>query len=441
MKNPAARTKLQFLIENYLLEKIPTLKEYLLLGGILIFEKGLRHCTDEVYNNISEILIKESSKELLDKFYKQAKQENLTRLKERELAIQIATGHVIKAYSLYANRIPASYEKPRHLLAGHWTVISNAGLGYIDKVCTSSVLCPSYSVANQLLTNLGINQGISRVRKLTNDVGAYCKEIGVGLNLETGEGLKGKRVVLGIDGGRTRTRIYNGERNKKGNLKFETKWREPKLFVIYVIGENGQLENKQRPVYGCRFDENDMLGLLAEYLKALEIIKCGQVQILADGAPWIWNNIKPILLKLGVDEDRTVETLDYYHAIGYVNSLIEGLPLKYNEKKRAGLLKQSKLWLWGGQSNKIVPKCNQFYRRPNKLAKRWVNYLDKHENKMQYADYQSNNLMCGSGIIESGIRRIINLKFKPPGVFWGENNVGNLFFFAPLFCLIDGISF
>ena len=64
---------------------------------------------------------------------------------------------------------------------------------------------------------------------------------------------------------------------------------------------------------------------------------------------------------------------------------------------------------------------------------------DKHQNKTQYADYQKNKLMCGSGIIESGIRRMINLKFKSPGIFWYEENVENLFFFAPLFFLIGGI--
>ena len=52
-----------------------------------------------------------------------------------------------------------------------------------------------------------------------------------------------------------------------------------------------------------------------------------------------------------------------------------------------------------------------------------TNYLDKHQSKTQYADYQNNKLMCGSGIIESGIRRIVNLRFKSPGIFWYEENV------------------
>lgn len=36
--------------------------------------------------------------------------------------------------------------------------------------------------------------------------------------------------------------------------------------------------------------------------------------------------------------------------------------------------------------------------------------------------------MCGSGIIESGIRRIINLRFKNASTFWKVDIVENLYF-------------
>lgn len=439
MKDLVTVSKVQHFVEKNLLKKLPELKHYLLSGDLLRYEKGLRAQIDLLYNDISELMLKEASKELLGKLKEQAKQENLKRLREREIAVQIATGHVIKVGSLYANEIPPNYKKSRHLLANYRTIISNSSLSHIDKVCMSSVLSPSYNIANQLLTNFGVHQSISRVRKLTNDTGIYCKEIEVNLNLAFGESLEGKRVIIGIDGGRTRTRLYNDQINEKGNSKYTTPWREPKLFVIHVIDENGQLDGQEKPIYGCRFGEDDILNLLKEYLKTLKINKCNQVQILADGAPWIWNKTKPILLELGVKENQIVETLDYYHATGYVHKLIQSLPSRHKEAKRDELLKQFKVWLWDGQSDKIASECRQLYKRPNKLVKRWINYLDKHNNKTQYADYQEYKLMCGSGIIESGIRRMINLRFKSPGIFWNENNVENLFFFVLLSCLIDGI--
>jgi hypothetical protein len=47
---------------------------------------------------------------------------------------------------------------------------------------------------------------------------------------------------------------------------------------------------------------------------------------------------------------------------------------------------------------------------------------------MQYADCQAKKLMCGSGIIESGIRRVINLRFKNASAFWKQDNVECLYF-------------
>jgi hypothetical protein len=47
---------------------------------------------------------------------------------------------------------------------------------------------------------------------------------------------------------------------------------------------------------------------------------------------------------------------------------------------------------------------------------------------MQYADYESNGLMRGSGIVESAIRRIINLRFKNASTFWLPENVEKLYF-------------
>jgi len=37
---------------------------------------------------------------------------------------------------------------------------------------------------------------------------------------------------------------------------------------------------------------------------------------------------------------------------------------------------------------------------------------------MQYQTFKNASLPCGSGCVESAIRRIINLRLKAPGTFW-----------------------
>ena len=75
-------------------------------------------------------------------------------------------------------------------------------------------------------------------------------------------------------------------------------------------------------------------------------------------------------------------------------------------------LKQFKEWLWAGKSEKIVAACRAIFKERSPEINRWINYLDKHQHRTQYADFKELKLLCGSGIIESAIRRIVNLEFK-----------------------------
>jgi hypothetical protein len=90
--------------------------------------------------------------------------------------------------------------------------------------------------------------------------------------LRDGGPLVGKRVVIGIDGGRLRERVaLRGRRSAKtGHHRFEAPWREPKLFTIYVIGEDGKAEDSFQPVYdGTMADCDSLFAMLGGYLRAL----------------------------------------------------------------------------------------------------------------------------------------------------------------------------
>ena len=66
-----------------------------------------------------------------------------------------------------------------------------------------------------------------------------------------------------MDGGRTRTRVY--EENKRGRIeKFDTPWREPKLFVISTIDENGKINKETKPIYDGCFGDDETFDLLKQ---------------------------------------------------------------------------------------------------------------------------------------------------------------------------------
>lgn len=421
--------KISNFMEKTLVNQAENWLAMLIAGDIKGYEQELFQSLLESYNYISEMLLPLASSAVFSDLKQEGHESGGRKIELRPLLLKIGTGHSIEVESPYVKQVSENWQGPRHLLAKHWSIIGGATPGLYDKVGYCSGLSPSYDIAHQTLSKFGVEMCLSSVRDLTNHLAGYCFDYGEEkLSLKSDETLAGKRVVIATDGGRTRTRDYDENVNDAGRLTYQTPWREPKLFVIDVLDDQGRPERYELPIYGCRFEQEDMLNLLGSYLKKLEIDQAAHVQILADGAPWIWNHLKPLLIELKVDPNRITESLDYYHASQYVHNLVENMPKRVGQKNRKALLTAFKELLWEGKSDQIVLQCRSIYRRPGKLVKRWINYLEKHQDKTQYATYQHNKLMCGSGIIESGVRRIINLRFKNAATFWKKEIVEKLFF-------------
>ena len=430
MTIPTTALKIESFVDTKLLPGLKELYGGLRKGDLLSFERGLSHQLVELYNMICEQVLSHCSAEIGCSLRREAYDKGCRKMEERPTEFRLQTGHFVRLSNYYIKQLPGQiqWKGSRHTLDRHWSIIGHSSPAHYDKVAFSSVLCPSYDIAKQTLNKFDVEQKVSSVRKLTNTLASRCRDQEVVLSTQASDTLAGKRVVIGLDGGRTRTRCYNDQVNKAGNPTFDTPWREPKLFTISLLDEKGNLEKEYPPIYGCRFDEAKVIDLLGQYLRHLNIDQAALVQIVADGAPWIWNRTQPLLIELGVDQHRIVETLDYCHATGYIHKLVEHLPKRVGKPARRQYIKQFKDWLWQGKSNQIVNECRKLYRRQSGEVKRWINYLDKHCSKTQYADYEKRNLMCGSGIIESGIRRIINLRFKNTGTFWKTEIVECLYF-------------
>lgn len=426
----ANETKISKFLEKTIVARLRDLCEPLLKGQLSRYEALLSELLQSAFNYISDLLLPSIADQLQSVLVAKGRQLGGRKLELRPLKLSLCTGHQIEVPSPYVRQLPK--DKPwsgsRHMLSRHWHIIGGASPSLYSKVGYCAALGPSYELAHQTLEMFGINKPTSGVRDLTNHLAQYCHDYGEDqLMLSAEESLAGKKVVISLDGGRTRTRTYNGACNQAGNATYDTNWNEPKLFVIDIMGDNGQVDRRELPIYGCRFGQEDILKLLEAYLTELDIAQAEQVQVLADGAPWIWNEVPPMLLRLGLDQERIVQTLDYYHASQYLHRLVEHMPKRVGKYERKAYLSQFKYWLWQGTSDLIVTKCREIYKRPGQLVNRWINYLDKHQDKTQYTDYEQSNLMCGSGIVESGIRRIINLRFKNASTFWDKHTVEKLF--------------
>ena len=394
----ATRTKILEFFETEVINEFKDLKNYLNEGDLYNFEKSIESKMLDCYNYICELLICLVSQDLMIRLKSAAKKEGCKEFKKRTCLVRLATGKEIQVDNYYIGKVPSDWKENRHLISTHWKLIHGASPLLYDRIGYCSALGPSYEIANRTLAKFGIKLSVSSVRNITNRFAIYCNETGEeNLVIKPEESVKGKRVILSIDGGRTKIRSYEKDEliqfNQNGNKTYQTDWMEPKLFVIDILDESkGQVDRHELPIYGVRFSEKDMMNQLEKHLVKLKIAEAAQVQIIADGAPWIWNRTKPLLEKLKVSKEKIIETLDYYHAIKYVNGLVEHMPKRIKKESRTNYLIQFKNWLWKGESEKIIKECQKVYKQKSKLVKRWLTYLDKHVEKTQYANFNENNL-------------------------------------------------
>ena len=425
MIDPTIPSKITAFFQTFITDQLCELYDMLLEGDLRQVEQLVSTYSIEFHTMVMKAMLPAAAKS----FSQDHTAPGAVKCVMRPHQIRIATGCQIKVSSPYYKVAGNEAEVSRRPLLEHWQMIDSFSPLLYDRIGYMSMLAPSYELAHEGLTKFGMDVCLSSVQKITHRVAERCDELGhENLIVEPGYDLADKTVVVSIDGGRSRVREYTNEINEQGRACYNTPWREPKLFVIDVLNENGRPDRHELPIYGCQFKEKDVLHLLERYLVKLDIKRAKHVQLIADGAPWIWNRIPELLSDVGVREKQLTQTLDFYHATQYIHNLVEAMPKRIGKKARKMLLNNFLERMKAGEISQILGKLSNIFKRPNHLVKRWTRYLEKHGSKMQYTDYEANGLMRGSGIIESAIRRIINLRFKNASTFWLPENVEKLYF-------------
>lgn len=69
------------------------------------------------------------------------------------------------------------------------------------------------------------------------------------------------------------------------------------------------------------------------------------------------------------------------------------MPKRIGKKERTTMTKSFMDLIKAGQVASVVESLKAIFLRPSSLVKRWMAYLEKHTDRMQYADYQEKGLM------------------------------------------------
>ena len=252
-------------------------------------------------------------------------------------------------------------------------------------------------------------------------------------DLPVGEEFAGRRVVVGIDGGRVRVRTVIEKargRGKKKRRKFRIEWREPKVLIIFRTDERGRMAKGSRPVIdGTLRGPDALIELVAFHLHRLGAAKAKIVTFAADGAPWIWARLDWVIAQARLDPLRVVEVLDWCHGVHHLGLALAALGLA--EGRRQELYLRLRALLKAGKSRAVLSELKA-------LAAGWpegdavwreIGYLARHSDagRLRYNCFRARGVPLGSGAIESTIRRVINLRLKGSSIYWTEANAEAVF--------------
>ena len=231
--------------------------------------------------------------------------------------------------------------------------------------------------------------------------------------------LAGKRVVVGIDGGRLNIRTSKRNHDLSEVKEYTTNQCEPKIFVIYTIDKNGQKECDRKVIYDGTIQGLEYLfSLLVLRLKQLGIAKAELLVITGDGAHWIWKRSADLPVRLGLEKVPVVEVVDFFHSVSKLTKPAK-LGIQEYEKQKQWFKEMRKL-LKKGQVDRIITSLQKLDGKDDidgEICKA-IEYFQTHKTRMQYAQFRAEGIPIGSGVIESGVRRIINLRMKGTSIFW-----------------------
>jgi hypothetical protein len=357
----------------------------------------------------------------------------------REVTVRVLEGVEVKVSSPYfvkkARKRGRKKRGPNgrgcHLLLEVLGFIGQYSPELVDEAVQLALLCPSFDVACQVLDARQIKLDKKALRRLCKALGKVGLEQRATAALEEEICFVGRTVYIGIDGGRMRMREPKRGRKPKGkkHAGYDTPWREPKLFTIYMLDEKGRVEKSWAPIHDAtRGNADAMFEMLEAVLLELPLQEADRVVFIADGAEWIWPRVERLIWRVGVAPSQVIQVLDYYHNSETLWELVQLQP-KRSEKAQRSLYESWKTLMWNGDFSTLRKAVLQPLRgKKRKEAITSLNHFDRHAHRMRYPAFKEQGLPIGSGHVESAIRRVINLRIKAPGTFW-KKDMGEYFLF------------
>lgn len=376
--------------------------------------------------------------------------------RNRTVKVSFLGGFAMWVTSLYCEPARSWRERKETPAVGLYVELAQFGFGkgitpgLQSRVARQAALCPSLQLACDELKRDGVSLNVKTVRRIANQCGENLLQLRKTRLLQwragtlpAGAQLKGQRVSVQLDGGRTKLRerlqaaIHEEEplneeglvtQNQPGRSRrrvrrtFAAEWREPKLLRIFVHDEHGRMVQKTQAVIDGTFLGPDAIAeLTAMHLHRLGAAEALSITFVGDGATWIWERLEQIKSQAKIPATVPIhQVLDNCHASHHIALALAALGL--TEKERMPLYRELRTQLRNGQWREVVSQLEELlagYPECSGMATE-IAYLRKHgeAGRLEYTRFRELGIPLGSGAIESSVRRVINLRLKSNGTFW-----------------------
>src|SRR4051794_38856253 len=242
----------------------------------------------------------------------------------RDVTLRTTCGQIIVRATYFSRNCDRSKaSKGMYPMLLTWGVQDHCTAAVVSGLSKLVAMLSSLEEVEQVLCDRGQPLDFKTIRTIAYRFAARARAAQRAGDLNRGETVAGRRVVVSTDGGRVRIRTTErGPRTAKGRNRYRTDWREPKLLIIYVADEKGQMDREFLAVIDGTLGGPDAIFKLMEfYLRELGITTADKVLFVADGARWIWNRVGAMLRRLGVAPDRVNELVDFYHAVEHLGKI------------------------------------------------------------------------------------------------------------------------
>lgn len=192
--------------------------------------------------------------------------------------------------------------------------------------------------------------------------------------------------------------------------------------ALYEFDDEGR-KTAGDPIYEGTFESwDDAFRIFTAECARRGVGLASELVVAGDGSSNIWDRVDGFLANLAIDPSRVTRIVDYYHASEHVTALA-ALCAKWSDKRRQHWITRTTRHLKAGRIERVIEAGEelQIGRRSAAVAKA-LDYFRERMQSMRYAAFRARGLPIGTGVVESAIRRVINLRLKGPGIFWEVDN-------------------